>query len=284
MSYACASSVIDENPFRNLKPAAVLGKKPSVRRRLQLTPIELMSLCAELDEVGPVNRVAILILLATCVRKSELLEARWEEFDLRTGIWMVPAARRGNKARREYTIPLAPIVVGWVRELEPFRSESGYLLLPRQARNWRSSAQHMSRTTLNVVIKPPGGTDAGIFVRTICEKRTARSYLRTLGCRDDVIERSAQPLARRFDPEIYRAGDVIEERREALGLWAELLGDAHLGRMLESRVLLPFIRKRWKEEFDAVDSQPIAIPPAVDFSDLSSRAAQSAFNRLFKRL
>jgi integrase len=269
MSYACASSVIDENPFRNLKPAAVLGKKPSVRKRLQLTPIELMSLCAELGEAGPVNRLAILILLATCVRKSELLEARWEEFDLRMGVWTVPAARRGNKARREYTIPLAPVVVGWLRELEPFRNESGYLL-PRQVRNWRSSEQHMSRTTLNVVIKRLGGP-----MRDFCPhdlRSTARSYLRTLGCRDDVIERSLNHSLGGLT-EIYQAGDLIEERREALGLWAELLGDAHLGRMLESRVLPPFIRKRWKEDFNPIDSQLKATIPAGDFF---GRAAQFA--------
>ena len=260
MAYACASSVIEQNPFLNLKPSVVLGKKPPTRKRLQLTPVELMSLCAKLHDVGIVNRLAILILLATCVRKSELLEARWEEFNLRTGIWTVPALRTGNKARHEYTIPLAPVVVGWLRELKQFESKSGYIL-PRQARNSRSSAQHMGRTTLNVVIKRLGGA-----IRDFCPhdlRSTARSYLRTLGCRDDVIERSLNHSLGGLT-EIYQAGDLIEERREALAMWADLIGDAHLGRMLESRVLPPLIQKRWKEEMDRGDSQSsIEMPPAA---------------------
>jgi hypothetical protein len=69
---------------------------------------------------------------------------------------------------------------------------------------------------------------------------------------------------------------LIEERREALGLWAELLGDAHLGRMLESRVLPPFVRQRWQEQFNPGESQPETTIPAVDLSDFYGRAASPA--------
>src|SRR5581483_2273733 len=105
LAYAVASSVIETNPYINLKPSVVLGKRPQRKKRLQLTPGELMVLCAKLGELGPVNRLAVLVLLATCVRKSELLEAKWDEFDLQQGIWTVPAERIGNKARRAYVIP-----------------------------------------------------------------------------------------------------------------------------------------------------------------------------------
>ncbi|HZR34774.1 MAG TPA: hypothetical protein VFA75_05320, partial [Nevskia sp.] len=51
----------------------------------------------------------------------------------------------------------------------------------------------------------------------------------------------------------YQAGDLIEERRAALGAWAELIHDAHRGRIAESRALPPLIRNSW------LGSPPLAV-------------------------
>ncbi|WP_299697389.1 hypothetical protein [Hydrocarboniphaga sp.] len=155
------------------------------------------------------------------------------------GLWTGPADRIGNKARRAYTIPLAPVVVQWLLPLQSLAGGSEYVL-PRQTRNRRSTVLHLSRTTLNVAIDRVVGDG----VREFCPHdlhSTARSYLRTLGCRDDVIERSLNHSLGGLT-EIYQAGDLLVERREALSLWARLIEDAQRGRAVESPVLPPLVR------------------------------------------
>ena len=58
---------------------------------------------------------SIRLLLLTGCRKSELLGARWDEFDLDAGVWVKPAAR--VKANREHRLPLSPQAVAELNRL-----------------------------------------------------------------------------------------------------------------------------------------------------------------------
>ena len=61
-------------------------------------------------------RLGLRILMLTGVRPSELREARWDEFDRKAGLWVIPAERM--KKRRTHTVPLSRQVLEALEQLQ----------------------------------------------------------------------------------------------------------------------------------------------------------------------
>jgi integrase len=103
---------------------------------------------------GEDNLLAPKLLLALCVRKGELLGARWEEFDLEAlspsgAVWHLPAAR--TKTGEGLEIPLVPEVVDWFRRLREIADASEYVF-PNRRRDPRERVPHVGVDTLNVAL------------------------------------------------------------------------------------------------------------------------------------
>jgi integrase len=72
-------------------------------------------------------RIGLQLLSMLACRPSELREARWDEFDLDAGLWLIPAARM--KRRREHLVPLPTQAVQLLRDLH-FLTGAYPLLFP----------------------------------------------------------------------------------------------------------------------------------------------------------
>jgi integrase len=101
---------VTDNPCRGIE------RNAETKRTRYLTAPELARLVATLDGwADQVSAAAIRLLLLTGCRKSELLGATWDEFDLDAGVWVKPAAR--VKANREHRLPLSPQAVAELHRL-----------------------------------------------------------------------------------------------------------------------------------------------------------------------
>ena len=96
------------------------------------------------------NALTIRILLATAVRSAELYIAKWEHIDLAEARWHIPKSKTGTAM----DIPLAPIVLGWFKELREMAGASAYVL-PAHSRG-RAARQggdtHVSKDTIREAI------------------------------------------------------------------------------------------------------------------------------------
>jgi integrase len=98
MRYAVANDLVVRNPVAEVRPADIL--KPRKRRNYpRVTARELPDLLSAIDEyVGSEHtRLALQLMALTFVRTSELIGARWYEFDLKTSRWDIPAERMKMK-------------------------------------------------------------------------------------------------------------------------------------------------------------------------------------------
>jgi integrase len=86
-------------------------------RQRYLTPDEIARLMAALDQhPRRASALAIKLLLLTGARRSEVLGAKWSEFDLNGATWRRPHARL--KQQRDHSVPLSPAAVEILREIK----------------------------------------------------------------------------------------------------------------------------------------------------------------------
>lgn len=166
------------------------------------------------------NYLACCLLLVLGVRKSELTEAPWREFDLDNAVWYLPKERT-KKQFRAIDIPLPPLVIEWLNELKVRSHVSEYVFPARRS----SSRAHMGPDTLNSAINtlfgidkskktPPPNRMGDLEHFTVHDlRRTFRSLSAGLKFRDDVCERCLNHKISNLD-DIYNKHDYFEERAE----------------------------------------------------------------------
>lgn len=101
--------------WRATNPAKGVERFPEERREIFLSPkqIEALSQALIKYEDNATRKTeahksanAIRLLMLTGSRRTEVLSARWEQFDLEAGVWIKPSAH--TKQKKEHRIPLAP--------------------------------------------------------------------------------------------------------------------------------------------------------------------------------
>lgn len=221
-NYAIRHHWIEQNPAAAFRRVDAGGEEKARTRALSAE--ELVALFKALRAAGSAFRVydlAVKLLLVTGVRVSELIEAPWAEFDLEADepVWRIPAGRiktRKEMVLRDFTIPLSPVVVEWLREIKRLSVASDYVFPARR----RVSKPTMSPATMNWAM---GEINHGLEHFTLHDlRRTARTHLARLGVKPHVAERCLNHKLPGIN-DTYDTHDYLEERRLALNAWADLL-------------------------------------------------------------
>ena len=142
--FAIARQVMLTNPAAAIPSRAVGEKKARTRA---LDPREIGELLRALDnargEVETIN--AFRLLLLTMVRREELLQATWDEFNLDSALWTIPGERTKNG--KAHVVPLSSQAVEIILEQKESTGSVG-LVLPG-----RTSGRPLSTGTLHESMK-----------------------------------------------------------------------------------------------------------------------------------
>ena len=217
---------IDRNPAADFELQDAGGTESSRARWLNLEELrQLAHAMRTTPNFGRENELAIWLLLALCVRKMELLSARWDAFDLEAGVWTL--TKENTKTRMEIQIPLAAPVIGWLKEAKVFSFGKPHVFPARRLIRYRRGEArtnrfpHVGPDTLNVALRRLNVLDIEHFA-VHDMRRTARTHLARLGVDRFVAERSLNHKLRSVEG-IYNRHDYFEERHSALEVWAVLL-------------------------------------------------------------
>lgn len=190
-------------------------KEKSRNRYLTLDEITLLisTIAKNRDWFGRDNELTIYLLLLLGVRKSELIKARWEQFDFENSLWMIPD---DTKTKVAYIIPLPECVVKYFQEIK-VRACGSQWVFPSRRRGVRRLG-HISTDTINAAL---ASLDVDIDHFTIHDlRRTMRTQLAALGIRTEVAERCLNHKLKGV-VDIYDRHDYLDDRREALTLWTD---------------------------------------------------------------
>ncbi|MEB8380494.1 tyrosine-type recombinase/integrase [Acinetobacter junii] len=147
MKYAIAHGYRYDNPAGDLVYAL---KNKRVKNLASLTASEMPEFLRKIRAYPSDARThhAIILIMLTGVRVSELLQARWEEFDLEGRKWDIPEERMKN--RLPHRVPLTDMMIAELKALRLTHNQE--LLFPHRLNNKES----MRSESILAVIKRSG--------------------------------------------------------------------------------------------------------------------------------
>jgi integrase len=227
-SFAIGSGRARHNPAAGIG-REVLAPAPKVKHMPALESSEMPEFLRALAGyqqkalASPIVFAATRLLAYTFVRTGEVRFAKWDEFDLDAGVWLIPAERM--KARQPLTVPLSRQAVEIIRALQPLTGH-----LPVLFPNRNGNGDVISENTVLKVIERLGykGRMTGHGFRSV-----ASTYLNNLGTiRPDMIEAQLAHGDRDQVRASYNRADYMEYRTAMMQFWADTLDAMQAGKKL----------------------------------------------------
>ena len=212
--YAVAHGLSKRNPAAEIRPSDIL--KPT--RKTNMARIDARELPAllrsiEVYEGRQLTRLAIKLMALTFVRTSELIGARWEEFDFDARRWSIPETRMKMK-----TPHIVPLSIQAVEVLELLRtiSGNGELVFPGE----QDSTKPMSNMTILKALERMGykGRMTGHGFRGL-----ASTVLHEQGYNHEHIELQLAHAPRNAVSAAYNHALYLEPRAKMMQDWGDFL-------------------------------------------------------------
>ncbi len=189
----------------------------------------------------PTIWLALRMILLTLVRKSEMVEATWDEVDFETATWTIPKQRM--KGRKPHVVYLSRQALDIFVALHTCAAGSKFVLPSRYADSCISKATLNRVTQLVVERAKVAGLPLEPF--TVHDlRRTGSTLLHELGFNQDWIEKCLAHEDGRSSRSIYNKAEYAEQRRHMLQEWADMVdawinGQTHVPRLLPESLVAP---------------------------------------------
>ncbi|MBK9029233.1 MAG: tyrosine-type recombinase/integrase [Propionivibrio sp.] len=208
-----------DNPAESIRPSAIATFKARDRA---LTPAEIHTFFKALEQTATMStlRLAVKFMLLTLVRKTEFIEAKWDEVNFETAIWTIPKERM--KAGRPHNVYLSQQALDILVAFKTCFSASSYLHPGRYETELPISSATLNRVIdATVKVVHDRGEDFDPF--TVHDlRRTASTLLHEAGFNSDWIEKCLAHEQRGVRA-IYNKAEYAEQRRAMLQAWADML-------------------------------------------------------------
>ena len=224
--FAVDRDILDLNPFLGIEKPA----KETTRDRI-LNEAEIGAFWHKLDTATMAERVrlALKLLLVTCQRRSEVVEATWLEFDLPNRIWVIGGERTKN--RKTHTVPLSDLAVDLLRAIKDLSGDSRWLFPSPRLEDSpidRRGINHRLTQNLGVI---------GISnLRPHDLRRTGASQMTAMGIPRLVVSKILNHADREITG-VYDRHTYDAEKRHALDAWGQRLTEIVSGEPAASNVV-----------------------------------------------
>lgn len=232
-----------ENPADDVKASSIAIFAPKDRA---LSPTEIRLAFHQLETIAayPTIKLALRLVLLTLVRKSELIEATWDEVDFENATWTISKERM--KGRNPHVVYLSRQALDIFVALHTCAAGSRYVL-PSRYDIYRC----MSHATLNRITQliASRAKEAGLPLEpfTVHDlRRTGSTLLNEVGFNGDWIEKCLAHEDGRSSRSVYNKAEYAEQRRHMLQEWADMIdawidGRTHVPQLLPDSVVVPVL-------------------------------------------
>lgn len=191
------------------------GKIAKTDHHRALPYVQLPEFMRSLSEQQGIGPRALEFAILTASRSGEVRGAKWDEFDLNNGIWVVPEGRM--KAGKEHRVPLSNAAVAIIKSLKANSFCNFVFPSSHSSKSSNFEGKPLSDMALLAVVRRmnvdavPHGFRSSF--RDWCAEQT--DYSR------EVAEMAlAHTIGNKVEA-AYRRGDLLEKRRQLMQDWAD---------------------------------------------------------------
>jgi integrase len=213
-SYGIAHGYAEYNPAKQFKPSVILQAVPKTNyARIDAKELSTLLKRIEIYQGTPATRLAMKLLAMTFVRTTELIEAKWSEFDFEAGRWDIPAERM--KMRTPHIVLLAKQALEVLAMLRELTGQNEWLF-PGD----RNVKKPMSNNTILKALERMGykGRMTGHGFRGL-----ASTVLHEQGYAHEHIELQLAHAPRNAVSAAYNHALYLEPRAKMMQDWADYL-------------------------------------------------------------
>ncbi len=216
-----------DSPADSVGAASIATVVPKDRA---LSPLEIRLFVQQMESVAtyPTIKLALRLILLTLVRKSELIQATWDEVDFESKTWTIPKQRM--KGRNPPVVYLSSQALDIFVTLHACAACSKFVFPSRY-----DAERCMSNATLNRVTqlvaesaKTKGPPLQPFTVHDL--RRTGSTLLNEIGFNRGWIEKCLAHEDGRSSRSVYNKAEYAEQRRHMLQEWANLVDAWAAGR------------------------------------------------------
>jgi integrase len=212
--YAAAHGLAPRNPAADVRPSDIL---PSHKHKnyARVGVGELPQLMRDIDNSTstPQTRLTLKLMSLTFVRTSELIEARWDEFDFEAKQWRIPAPRM--KMKTPHIVPLSTQTLAVLEALRPISGHTE-LLFPSRNDASKSISNNTILKALEIIGYKHKMTGHGF-------RGVASTILHEQGYSHDHIELQLAHSQRDEVSAAYNHALYIPQRTRMMQEWADYL-------------------------------------------------------------
>ena len=209
MKWAIAEGHRADNPAGDAIGAALPRNGKVVRHQRALPHAEVAGALAKVcaSAAGAATKFAFELVVLTACRSGEVRLARWDEVDLESAAWTVPAARM--KAKREHRVPLSPAALAVLREAAALSDGSGLVFPSPTGRPLSDNTLSKMLRDLEIDAVPHGFRSS---FRDWCAEAT--------NVAPAIAEAALAHVVRNRVEAAYNRTDLFERRRDLMDAWA----------------------------------------------------------------
>ena len=239
--YAIAHGEKVDNPANSVGAASIATFVP---KDPALSPLEIRLFVQQMESVAtyPTIKLALRLILLTLVRKSELIQATWDEVDFESKTWTIPKQRMTG--RNPHVVYLSRQTLDIFVTLHACAAGSRFVFPSRyDAERFMSNAALNRVTQLIAEAAKTKGLPLQPF--TVHDlRRTGSTLLNEIGFNRDWIEKCLAHEDGRSSRSVYNKAEYAERRRHMLQEWANLVdawggGQTYVPKLMPKNVVVP---------------------------------------------
>lgn len=211
-AYAIAREKASFNPAAAVEAKFIASAKS---RDVSLSSDELGRLLRLIyqSSMKRAHKLALHLLILCMVRKSELIEARWDEINFEKAEWSIPGERM--KKDKPHFVPLSRQALAMLEELKGLASGSEWIFPSRS-----NLHQPIAKSTLNAAVRTLEHDVQDFVIHDF--RRTASTHLHEAGFNSDWVEKALAHETKGIRG-VYNRAQYAEHRREMLQWWADFV-------------------------------------------------------------
>jgi integrase len=211
---------VSRNPAIDFMPSDIIQpRKAKNHARVDIKELPALLRAIDTSETRAITRIAIKLMAYTFVRTSELIQAKWCEFDLDANEWRIPADRM--KMNSPHIVPLASQAIELLETLKNITGGGDYLFP-----HFNNHNKTMSNNTILKALERMGykGTMTGHGFRGI-----ASTALHEQGFDHQHIELQLAHSERNEVSAAYNHALYLTQRKAMMQQWANYLDELKAG-------------------------------------------------------